>query len=171
MISIRASLMVLVTAAIPVTGLALSEDRDQPISVESDHAELDRNTNVGTYTGTVVVIQGTFRLNADRMVITAPDGRLARIVASGEPAAFRQRPDGSDTDMIGEARQIDYLADRSLVVLTGDAWVRQGEDIVRSERIEYDLGRDVVRARMVEGSDARVRMTLYPRKKNSDDAQ
>ena len=78
------------------TAMALSEDRDQPMTVESDNAELDRNTNVGTYTGDVIIIQGTFELNADRVVVCAPDGELNHIVATGEPADFRQRPDGAE---------------------------------------------------------------------------
>ena len=105
----------------PLAAAALSEDRDQPMTVESDQAELDRNTNIGTYTGNVIVIQGTFKLNADRIVVTATGGELTHIVATGEPARFRQRPDGSDQDMTGHARQIDYYADKSMVVLTGEA--------------------------------------------------
>lgn len=146
------------------TVMALSEDRDQPMTVESDQAELDRNTNVGTYTGDVIIIQGTFELNADQVVVSAPDGDLSHIVATGEPADFRQRPDGATEDITGHARQIDYFADRSLVVLTGEALVQQGKDVVESERIEYELENDIVRAVMVEGNDTRVQMILHPRK-------
>jgi lipopolysaccharide export system protein LptA len=151
------------------TVIALSEDRDKPMSVESDHAELDRNTNIGTYTGDVIIIQGTFELNADRVVVTASDSELSHIAATGEPADFRQRPDGADEDMTGHARQIDYFADRSLVVLTGNALIQQGKDVVESERIEYELENDIVRAVMVEGNDTRVQMILHPRKQQPQD--
>ena len=163
------SLVAVILMAGPLTASALSEDRDQPMSVESDHAELDRNTNIGTYTGNVIIVQGTFKLNADRVVVTATGGELTHIVANGEPAEFRQRPDGSNEDMTGHAQQIDYYADKSIVVLTGQALVQQGKDVVESERIEYELDKDMVRAAMVEGNDARVRMILHPKKKQPEE--
>jgi lipopolysaccharide export system protein LptA len=167
--STTTSLAVLCLVFWQSTVMALSEDRDKPMTVESDQAELDRNTNIGTYTGDVIIIQGTFELNADRVVVTAADGELSHIVATGEPADFRQRPDGADEDMTGHARQIDYFADKSLVVLTGNALVQQGKDVVESERIEYELENDIVRAVMVEGNDTRVQMILHPRKQQPEE--
>ena len=71
--SVLARSIAVTMACAPMAALSLSEDRDKPMTVESNHAELDRNTNVGTYTGDVIIIQGTFELNADRVVVTATD--------------------------------------------------------------------------------------------------
>jgi lipopolysaccharide export system protein LptA len=159
-------LVKLVAAALlllPITALALQSDRDQPISVEADRAELDQSTGIGTYSGSVVVVQGSMRLEADRLEIHSPSGGLESAVANGGPARFQQRPEGKDQDVRGGGRQIDYLATEDKVILTGDAWVTQAEDTVRGARIEYDLSSDRIRAVKGEGEQDRVRMILQPR--------
>ena len=67
----------------PGLGKALESDQDQPITIESDQAELDQIAEVGTYTGNVVVSQGSFRLNADSMVVTVEDGELFHATIGG----------------------------------------------------------------------------------------
>ncbi len=141
---------------------ALESDRDEPITIESDRAELDQVAQVGTYTGNVVVSQGSFQLNADTMVVTVEDGALSHIVAKGDPTDFKQRPEGHSEDVKGGAKQIDFFADRSLIVLSGDAWVRQGEDMVQSPRIEYEVETDRVRAVGSGDEGGRVRMIFHP---------
>ena len=141
---------------------ALESDQDEPITIESDQAELDQVAQVGTYTGNVVVSQGSFTLNADSMVVTVEDGALSHIVAKGDPTDFKQRPEGQTKDVLGGANQIDFYADSSLIVLTGKAWVKQGEDMVQSPKIEYEVKTDKVRAVGGGEGGGRVRMIFNP---------
>jgi lipopolysaccharide export system protein LptA len=140
----------------------LESDQDEPITIESDQAELDQIAQVGTYSGNVVVSQGSFTLNADTMVVTVEDGELSHIVAKGDPTDFKQRPEGQTEDVKGGAKQIDFFADRSLIVLSGDAWVKQGEDMVQSPKIEYEVKTDRVRAVGTGEDGGRVRMIFHP---------
>ena len=76
--------------------LALSSDSEQPINVEADRATLDDSRSVMTYEGSVIVTQGTIRILADRLDLHYDQQRrLEKAVASGNPARYRQLPDGS----------------------------------------------------------------------------
>ena len=154
--------LIIVTVAIPGICAALESDKDEPVTIESNRAELDQVAQVGTYTGNVVVTQGSFRLNADTMVVTIEEGEINHIVAKGDPTDFKQRPEGQTEDVKGGAKQIDFYADRSLIVLTGEAWVRQGEDMVESPKIEYEVETDRVRAIGSGDGSGRVRMIFHP---------
>lgn len=160
----RTSLLLLLLVS--TTALALSTDRDQPIELEADQAELDNATGVSVYSGNVIVTQGSMRLEADRLVLHTEGGDLQTIEATGEPAYFRTRPDGEEKDVEGGGRRIDYSSVDSKVVLTGDAWVNQGKDELRGARIEYDIDADRVVASREPAGDGRVRIILQPR--NSD---
>ena len=143
---------------------ALSTDRDQPIELEADRAELDNATGVSTYTGNVVVTQGTMRLEADKLILQTVDGDIESMEATGQPAYFRQRPDGEDQDVEGGGRRIDYRSSDAKVVLTGEAWVNQGKDELRGARIEYDIDADRVLASREQEGEQRVRIIIQPRK-------
>ncbi len=60
----------LLAASIPA--FAVTGDTDQPIHIESDQQSLDMQGNVVTFTGNVIVTQGTIKINADKVVITIP---------------------------------------------------------------------------------------------------
>lgn len=150
------------------SALALESDREQPVNVEADRAELNQATDLGVYTGDVVVTQGSLRLEAERLEIRSPQGRVQSAVATGNPARFKQRPEGSEQDVLGGGQQIDYLAAENMVVLTGEAWITQGQDTVRGNRIEYDAQQDVIRALKGPGEQDRVRIILQPRPSSND---
>jgi len=151
---------------IPLAAFALSTDRDQPIELEADQAELDNASGISTYTGNVIVVQGSMRLEADKLVIHTVDGDLQTMAATGQPAYFRQRPDGEDVDVEGGARRIDYRSSDSKVILSDEAWVNQGKDELRGARIEYDIDADRVVANRQQEGEERVRIILQPRNSN-----
>ncbi len=58
----------LLAASLPA--MALTGDTNQPIHIESDQQSLDMQGNVVTFTGNVVVTQGSIKINADKVVVT-----------------------------------------------------------------------------------------------------
>ena len=162
------TVLVALALGLPGSASALSTDRDQPINLEADEAELDQTEGVSTYVGNVVVTQGSMKVESDRMVVYLNDGEIDRIEATGAPARFRQRPDGKDEDVMGGASKMDYLAGQSMVILTGDAWVEQAGDVIRGARIEYSLTEDLVKAKKGSGETDRVRIILQPRNSDKD---
>jgi lipopolysaccharide export system protein LptA len=167
--AVAIALLAALLLAVPLTAWGLSTDSEQPINLEADQAELDQAEGISTYTGNVVVTQGSMKVEADRMVVHLIDGEIDRIEATGAPARFRQRPDGKSEDVRGTASKMDYFAERSLVVLSGNAWVEQAGDSIRGARIEYSLTEDRVKAQKGSGESDRVRITLQPRKSDDDD--
>lgn len=140
---------------------ALSSDRDQPMHIEADHADINDQTGVHVYTGNVVVTQGSMRLTADHLTLQIEAGEIKEGVALGEPATYKQRPDNKDEDVYAESLRMEYYAGNERIILIEEAEVTQAGDIFRSERIVYDVARDVVNAGQGEGD--RVRITIQPR--------
>ena len=83
----------LLAASLPA--LAVTGDTEQPIHIESDTQSLDMQGNVVTFTGNVVMTQGTIKINADKVVVTRPGGEQGKEIIDGygNPATFYQMQD------------------------------------------------------------------------------
>jgi lipopolysaccharide export system protein LptA len=151
----------------PLRAIALTSDRQQPIRIEANRVEIDERQGTSTYIGSVQVTQGTFRLNAQRVVVHRGREAVQRIVAHGDPATFQQQPEGADYLIRGQARELRYEAGDGTVALTGAAHLWQGRDEFSGARVIYELERERVRAE--GGSDnGRVRAIIHPQKKGGE---
>ena len=121
---------------------ALKSDRDQPADIEADNTEIDFRTGVRTLTGNVLIVQGTLRLKADKLVGQYTKGELTKATAWGSPARFKQRPDGKPDDVEGAAKKIvvDYAS--NTLTLFGKASLKQGENTARGDTITYNMATD-----------------------------
>ena len=123
----------------------LDSDRDQPATLEANDFELDLKTGVRTYRGNVVYRQGSIRLECDELVTYFnDDGELDKGVCSGDPGRFKQRPEGSEDDMIGEARVITMDQLEELVTLKSRAKATQGPNTITGRLITYNLATEKV---------------------------
>lgn len=149
--------------------------RDQPIYIESDSLKIDDLKGVSTYQGNVLFRQGSATLHADALVIHSRDRKeVERIVASGKPARFEQKAEDGGREALGEARRIEYVAPRSLVILDGDASFRQGDNEFAGNRIEYEVEQRVVRAGKAAtpgGQEGRVKIVIQPRSADASNDQ
>ena len=82
---------------------ALESDPDQPISIDSNTATYDDVTATSTYTGNVISVQGSIRVNSDKLVVYFVDGEADKLVFTGEKAKFKQTPNVGEDDITGEA--------------------------------------------------------------------
>ena len=126
----------LLAATIPA--LALTGDTDQPIHIESDQQSLDMQGNVVTFTGNVVVTQGTIKINADKVVVTRPGGESGKEVIDGygKPATFFQMQDNGKP-VKGHADTMHYELQNDFVVLTGNAFLEQLDSNIKGDKITY----------------------------------
>jgi lipopolysaccharide export system protein LptA len=155
---------------LPGDGRALSSDRDQPMTIEADRVELDDAKGISTYHGNVKVTQGTLELTGERMTVYTKGNQVQKVIMLGDPATYRQRPDGKDEDVRAKSRRMEYYTNPEHVILLKAAEVWQSGDVLRSERIEYDIARDHVNAGTSQ-PDERVRITIQPRgRKGSKEA-
>jgi lipopolysaccharide export system protein LptA len=155
---------------IGLTGLAavahgLPEDRDQPIRISADRAEMDDATGTAVYRGDVRMDQGTMQVSAATLTIETEDEAVVRITAEGtqggEPAHYEQKPAVDQELVRARAGTIVYLTADEHIELRGDAHLRQSEDRFEGDLIRYDM-----RARKVTASSdrdsGRVTFTIAP---------
>ena len=144
--------------ALSHNALALSSDRDQPANIEADDTEFNFKTGVRTFVGNVIVIQGTLRIKADKVIANYKDGTLQNATAWGKPARFKQRPDGKPNDVEGNAKKIFINSVANTLTLNGSSSLKQGADTIRGETIIYNMANDTLRVKGGSRSDDRSRI-------------
>lgn len=151
---------------LPICAWALSSDKQQPIHIEADSVVINDAQGAAVYKGNVHYSQGSTQLEADEVTVYSKDRqKVDKVVATGDPATFRQRPDNQDQDMRGQAGQIDYYADAERVVLIKDAHLWQGKNEFAGNRIEYDTARQTVKALNSGDDSGRVQVIIQPRER------
>jgi lipopolysaccharide export system protein LptA len=144
---------------------ALATDSEQPITIDSNTATYDDKAAVSIYTGDVISIQGSIRVNSDKLVVHFVDGDAEKLVFTGNPAHFKQTPSPGKEDIIGDALIGEYYPKKNLLILKQNATVKQGNGTYKSDYIEYDINTSLVKAGDKSTDSKRVRVTLQPKSK------
>jgi lipopolysaccharide export system protein LptA len=156
------ALIFMFLSVIPTLAWGLSSDRQQPMLIEADRVELDDAKGISVYTGRVKVTQGTLVLSGEKMTVYSKGNDVEKVVMEGQPATYQQRPDNKDQDVHAKALRMEYYTNPEHIILLKQAEVEQQGDLLRSERIEYDVAKDQVTAG-TDRPDERVRVTIQPR--------
>ena len=180
----RTALAAALACAVALTALtalpahAEKADREKPLNIEADNMSYDDLNQKNIFTGHVVATKGTIVIKADRVEVTQdPQGyQYATGTSTGNNLSyFRQKRDGVDEYIDGNAVRIDYDGKNDFTKLTTRAVVRrlQGlttvQDEVHGSVITYDGQKDFYTASA--GKDVagpgnptgRVRAMLAPR--------
>lgn len=169
-------------AVIAVTTPAFAEkaDRDKPVNLEADHVSVDDVKKVQIFEGNVQLAKGSLVIRAERIVVMQDDGGYQRGIASGSaagPATFRQKREGLNEFIEGEAERIEHDAASERTEFFGRARVKSGLDEVRGQFIAYDARTEqyVVTSgpngtRAPSGSRERVRAVIQPKSKDASEA-
>lgn len=142
---------------LPAMAASRTVDVEQlPYEIQADSAVFDQAKGTGEYRGHVLLKRGPEQLSATRMTIYL-DARkqLSRVEAVGNPVAFT---DG--VDMQGHAAKLVYNVAGKSLMLTGNAYVKQGEREFSGVEITYALDTKKVQAKGGDGQ--RVRLVLPP---------
>ena len=149
---------------IPLSAMALTSDKQQPIHIEADSVVIDDAQGTAVYRGNVHYSQGSTHLEAEEVTVFSTDRqKVDKVVAVGNPAEFRQRPDNQDQDMRGQAGHIEYFAAAERVILEKDAHLWQGKNEFAGSRIEYDTANQMVKALNSGQETGRVQVIIQPR--------
>ncbi len=144
--------------------IALESDPDQPITIDSNTATYDDVSATSTYTGNVISVQGSIRVNSDKLVVYFVNGDAEKLVFTGNKAKFKQTPNPGAEDITGEALIGEYYPKKNLLILINEATVWQGSATYTSDLIEYDSKRSVVKAGDKSSDAKRVRVLIKPKK-------
>lgn len=142
---------------------ALPEDRKQPVEVTADSAERDERAGTTTYSGRVLIVQGTIRIEADTVVLKSNGSKLQHMQASGAPATFQQQPEPDKGLVTARGKRIDYNVAEEHVILLDDASMEQDGSTVNGDRIDYFVSKQLVKAGAApDQPQRRVRVVIPP---------
>ncbi|MBA1243950.1 MULTISPECIES: lipopolysaccharide transport periplasmic protein LptA [Pseudomonas] len=154
-----------------VNALALPTDRDQPIHIQSDDAQLDDKQGVAVYTGSVVITQGSMKITGNKVTVTrAANGDVDVFTAVGNLAYYEQKPAVDKPIVQAYGVTIQYFASQDRIVLIDKAKVINDGNTSEGEKIVYDTVRQVVNAGRATGTKItaprpRIDMVIQPKKK------
>ena len=128
-------------AFLPLPAFAEKADRDKPMQVEAMKITIDDAKNIQILEGDVILTKGTLVIHAERVIVTEDQYGFQKGTAfagAGKLAKFRQKREGKEEYIEGEADRIEYNTSNEVAELFHRAWVKSGEDIVRGDYIWYD---------------------------------
>jgi lipopolysaccharide export system protein LptA len=127
--SLTAGLLLgLVCALWASSATAEKADRDKPMNITADVLRYDDVERTSVFTGRVLLTQGSLLIRGDKLVVRQdPQGYQYGTVtaAPGKLAAYRQKREGLDEYMEGEAEVIEYDGRADTVKLTRRAQMRR----------------------------------------------
>jgi lipopolysaccharide export system protein LptA len=155
--------------------LAESADRDKPIDLEADSVKVDDAKQISTYSGNVILTQGTLIIRADKLIVREDSAGFQHSTSLGNPTTFKQKREGKNEYMEGSAQRIEYDGRMDKVQLFTKAWVKRGEDIVHGDYISYDANSEYAEViggtKSTDGttSSGRVHAIIQPKNKKAAD--
>jgi lipopolysaccharide export system protein LptA len=152
-------------------------DRLKPLNVEADQSgRVDLQNQVVLFSGNVVVSKGTMVIRAARIEVRqTPSGydTATAFGTSGRAATFRQKRDGVEEFITGEADRLEYDGKADVIRFIGNAAVRRLRgasvaDEITGNLVTYDATTEVFSVSGGAASTAanpggRVRAVLTPR--------
>ena len=183
-----ARIVMTIAVALPGFGATTAQaekiDRGRPMNIEADTGRYDDAKQQGTFTGNVVVTKGSMVMRAAQIdVRQTPEGYQSGVMtgAGNKLASFRQKREGADEYIEGEAERIEYDGRADVIRFVNRAVVRRFRGNVLADEsagniITYDNVAEVYT--VVGGSAAatasnptgRVRTVLTPRELPADAA-
>lgn len=122
--------------------VALDSDREQPVEINAQEAELDFKTGTRILSGSVTIIQGTMKIEAEHIEAHFENDALVSATATGDPVFFRQQPEGKKEYVVGKSQRATLDQRNNTITLIERASLKQGNDLVTGETILYDRTTD-----------------------------
>ena len=129
-------------------GFAWAEqaDRDRPMNIEADRLQHDDVKKISHFQGKVLATKGTLVLRGDSLQVKEDElGYQHGLVlpTPGQRVFYRQKREGLQEYMEGEAERIDYDGRKDRITLTGRAELRRLRgstlsDAIQGQVIVYD---------------------------------
>ena len=155
------SMSTMMLLALPLYSHAFPSDANQPIKLLADKATYSERTGVTSYSGSVIITQGSLKMTADNITVNLSQGRsINSAVATGRPATMQQIVTQEKGLAKGQANTIDYNAVTGIVTLTGNARLVQNGASFAGNVIRYSLKAGDVEA--TAGGNQRVELVFPP---------
>jgi lipopolysaccharide export system protein LptA len=170
-LSIFASLLLASAPAV-----AEKADRLKPTNIEAKRGTIDEANKVRTMEGDVILVQGTMRITAEKMVVKEDATGNISAQAFGPSAGqitFRQKREGFSDFVDGVADRAEFDDKASTLKLFGRARLTSAGDVAEGEYIYFNTATEVYAIRNSAADDkpgvvqpdasGRVKITIQPR--------
>ncbi len=156
---------------LPAPAFAEKADKDKPTQIEANRMSSDDARRMSIFEGNVVLTKGTIVIRADRIVVRQDVEGFQISTATGTPAKFRQKREGKEEWIEGEALRIEVDDKAEKVELRERAVLLRDKDEVRGDIIDVDTrsefftvtsGKSAVTTANPQG---RVRAVIQPKAK------
>ncbi len=161
---LKALLATLLLACSPLVAMALESDVSKPIEVEADSVEIDEGSGKSIYKGNVVLIQGSIRIDADKVTVIQHETKSDQIKAVGRPVRITQKSQNGKKPVKGRSSRMEYDVDSDMLYLIGNAVLTQDKDTFKSDRIAYDRKKSMIKGGTSAKGKQRVRVTIKSKK-------
>lgn len=121
-------------------------DKDQPIIIDSDELLIDDSKNTSTYSGDVILQQGTLIIRGDKLTIREDKQGFQHSSSIGKPTTFKQKMENSEDYIEGQALTIEYDGNMDKIHLYSKARVKKGNDLIIGDYIMYDANSEFAQA-------------------------
>lgn len=153
----------------------LSQNRKEPISIESDSLELRDKDKTATFVNNVRLVQGDTVIEAKVLIVYYEDdsakkgGRRAAgppLAGSGEQQISRLEAKGGviltqkEQTATGDSGVFDVKS--NTLTLTGNVVLTQNKNVVRGDRLWVDLNTNISRVESKKTGDGRVQGLFLP---------
>jgi lipopolysaccharide export system protein LptA len=162
--------------ALALPAYAEKADRNKPIHLEADRVTVDDGKQVATFTGNVVLTQGTMVMRGDRMEVRQDKAGFRQGTMWGNLAYFRQKRDGVDELIEGWAERVEYDGRADKVQMFNRAMLKRGQDEVRGSYISYDINTEffhvdgAAKSASSRPGEGRVRVIIQPKQADAPPA-
>ena len=151
----------------PCLALALPSDRQQPININSDTADIDNKKGISIYRGNVVMTQGTTRITGKVVTIYYSTRKISKVIATGgKERAYYEELQSEQQGMIQAwGKTIEYDLTKDKIELVENAQLAQKGDTFKGDKIDYDISEQTVVAKSApnQSGSGRVHMVIQPK--------
>ena len=130
---------------------------------------MDDTNKVSVFEGNVVLTQGTIVIHASKLIVRQDAAGFNSGIAYGNLATFRQKMDGVDKYIEGEAERIEYDGKEEKLELFNSAHIKRGQDELRGNYISYNALTEFYQALSSKqpANGGRVRAVIQPKDKSA----
>ena len=152
-------------------------DKDKPTQIEANRMNSDDARRVTIFEGNVILTKGTILVRGDRIMVRQDAEGFQFTTATGGPARFRQKREGRDEWIEGEALRIELDDRNEKIELHQSARMLRDQDEVRGELISLDTRSEFFSVTGAKGPGtgsgpaARVRAVIQPKAQDPEAAK
>ncbi|PID63765.1 MAG: lipopolysaccharide transport periplasmic protein LptA [Gammaproteobacteria bacterium] len=146
-------------ALAPALVCAQNKSATMPIDLVADSGFYDQMAGIAVYEGNVRAKQGDATIWAHKITITLKNNAADVIEAIGNKKSLvRFEFKGDKQPIKGQGQKATYQVPKKIVTLSQNAKIEQGKDLIKGNKLTYDLSKEIIRG-------SRVQMTFLPNKK------